>query len=243
MNAPERRGISAAALILVLLASPSSLAVAPLAGKPAPRASKAAPAAEKHEPLPQILQDLETKYSRAATLMAEFKQVNTSAAMGNTKISSGYVLFKRPDKIRWETIRPDKNLMISDGKRFWFYTPPFDETENGQVIERKSSEIKSKLANDLLSATFSAAVKVNGLKITQEAPSTFLLVPRKGSAGSVAQARIEVDTGNKLITKVFLSHKGGNTSEITLSKIELGKDLADHQFIFELPPKTDRVTH
>lgn len=194
------------------------------------------------QPLPQLLQDVETKYARAATLTAEFTQTNVSAALKRTQKSAGVIFFKRPDKIRWETLTPDKNIMVSEGKHFWFYTPPFDETENGQVIEKRAKDVKSKLASDLLSATFSAATKANGLRIKQESPSTFSLTPSKGSAGTVKQAKIEIDTEKKLITKVRLEHEGGNTSEISLSKIELGKALPDSLFVFVAPPKTDRIT-
>lgn len=188
--------------------------------------------------LPQILQDVESKYTQAATLQAEFNQVNEIAALKTKKQSSGVIMVKRPDKLRWETLKPDMNLLVSDGRRFWFYTPPFDEGEHGQVIEKRTNEINSKLANALLSGRFSVA---NEMKIKQESPSKFLLTPKPGTAGTVSRAEIEIDPDQKLIKKVTLEHKGGNRSEITLSKIELGKPIGDEAFVFTPPPNTDKV--
>lgn len=189
--------------------------------------------------LPALLQEVEAKYTKAATLQAEFAQINESAALKTKKSTSGLIRVKRPDKLRWETLKPDMSLLVSDGRKFWFYTPPFDEDEHGQVIERKSAETNSKLANALLSGRFSAA---RDMKIKQEGKSRFLLTPKRGSAGSVSRASIDIDPDKKLIEKVILEHQGGNRSEITLSKIELGNSMDDDMFVFTAPPNTDKVT-
>lgn len=189
--------------------------------------------------LPKLLSEVEKKYTESPTLVAEFSQVNESAALKQKKTSSGLIMVKRPDKVRWETLRPDPNLLVSDGKRLWYYTPPFDEGERGQVIERKSSEIHTQLTHALLSGSFSAA---RDMKITRKSPSHFILTPKPGTAGTVSRAEIHVDPKQKLIRKVILVHLGGNRSEITLSNIELGRELKDDLFYFIPPPDTDRVS-
>jgi outer membrane lipoprotein carrier protein len=189
--------------------------------------------------LPKILQDVEAKYYKAETLSAEFSQVNDDVVLSKKKKSSGKIFIKRPSKVRWETVKPDNSLLVSDGKFYWFYTPPFDEGERGQLIEKKSSEVQSKLAHALLAGSFSVA---RDMTIREKTPNTFLLIPRPGSAGTVIQATIEIDPEKKLIQKVILEHKGGNRSEITLSQIELGKDLKNDLFVFQAPPNTDKIT-
>ncbi|MGZ3688269.1 MAG: LolA family protein [Bdellovibrionota bacterium] len=189
--------------------------------------------------LPQLLQDVEKHYSEATTLTALFEQVNETSALKQSKKSSGRIYAKRPDKIRWETLAPDPNILVSDGHHFWFYTPPFDEGEHGQVIEKKSSEVQSRLANALLSGRFSVA---KDMKIKQETYAQFTLIPKTGTSGTVEKARIWIDPQYKIITKVVLEHRGGNRSEITLSKIELGPKLGDDMFVFKAPPNTDKVS-
>jgi outer membrane lipoprotein carrier protein len=210
---------------------------------PAPSVSdvptpKAAAKTRKSKPLPALLEAIEAKYAKSDSLSAEFSQVNTVAATAQKKTSSGTILVRRPDKVRWETLKPDKNLLVSDGKTFWFYTPPFDEGENGQVIERKSSEAQSKLAQALLSGRFSVT---KDMKIRQINPSTFALVPKKGSAGTVSEAQIVIDSEKMLIQKVILSHRGGNRSEISLSNIALGAPADEAQFHFTPPAGTEKI--
>ncbi len=194
--------------------------------------------AQANTKLPSLLAEIQAKYAKAGTLEAQFTQVNTIAALKQKKTSSGRILAKRPNKVRWETLKPDPNLLVSDGKKFWFYTPPFDEDEHGQVIERKASDIQSKLANALLAGSFST---VKGMKIQQESETRFMLIPKPGTAGSVMKAEVDVNPAQKTIEKVTLEHQGGNRSEITLSQIELGKPLENKLFEFTAPSHTDRV--
>jgi len=196
-------------------------------------------AAKPSIPLPPLLQEIENTYAKAATLTAKFTQVNLVASLNQKKTSSGVLLVKRPNKVRWETLKPDQNLLVSDGRKFWFYTPPFDEEERGQVIERKSSEVQSRLANALLSGSFSIA---KDMKIKKQGENRFVLTPKPGTAATVIRAEIQVNPEKKQIDQVILEHKGGNRSEISLTNIELGEEMGDEMFSFTAPPNTDRVT-
>ncbi len=189
--------------------------------------------------MPPLLEKIEEKYKKAQTIVADFSQVNEIAALKQKKNSSGKISVKRPDKVRWETLKPDVNLLVSDGKKIWIYTPPFDEDERGQVIEKKTKDIKATLAHALLAGSFSAA---KDMKIQKaEVENEYVLLPKKGTAGSVKQAQIKIDSSMLLITQVILIHREGNRTEINLTHIELGKDIDDHFFEFEPPPNTDRV--
>jgi outer membrane lipoprotein carrier protein len=196
-----------------------------------------AQAAKNTKRLPQLLEEVEAKYIKASTMSADFTQKSVTEALGQTKISSGVLMAKRPNKVRWETLQPDKSILVSDGKTFWFYTPPFDEEERGQLIERKSSEVQSRLANALLSGSFSMA---RDMKISAKGDSAFILKPKSGTAGTVREAQVRINA-DKIIDQVILFHKGGNKAEIQLTNIKLGQELGDDVFIFTPPPNTDRI--
>ena len=186
--------------------------------------------------LPELLQKVQAKYGKAPTLMASFSQVNESAVLRERKTSSGVISIKKPGKMRWETQEPDPNIFITDGKTMWFYTPPFDKGENGQLVVRKAAEYQSRLAGALLAGEFGTG---KDLKVVEKSKNHFILTPKAGSAGDVLDSELFVDPDKLLIEKVILKHKGGNLSEISLTKIVLGQAMEDEMFHFSPPPKTD----
>ncbi len=186
--------------------------------------------------VPEELLEIEKRYVAAKTLEANFAQRDEVKLTGAKKQSSGILMIRHPNQFRWETLSPDKNLLVSDGRKFWFYTPPFEAGERGQVIERKTTEVQSELANYLLAGAFS---KLRGVTLKKLSPTRFQLIPSAGIAGSVKNAVIEINADEKTIQKLELEHSGGNKTEIVLSKVKLGGPLADAFFKFVTPPDTD----
>jgi len=200
--------------------------------------SWAAPVSAKPTEIPAALKAVEMNYAKSGTLTARFTQIQFSATSGKRTTSYGLILVKHPDKLRWQTIKPDPNLLVSDGKSVWYYTPPFDEGEAGQLIERKAGDIQSHWAQALLSGKIS---KQKGLKLKFLGKNRYRLIPTKGTSGTVFKAEVDVDPDKQLITKVILFHKGGNQADITLSDIQLGQPIEDAEFQFVKPPNTEMI--
>jgi outer membrane lipoprotein carrier protein len=207
--------------------------------KKAARKSKNSFSAQEKAPkIPNELLQIEKKYLAAKTLEADFTQKDEVKLTGATKQSTGVLMIRHPDHFRWETLKPDKNLLVSDGKKFWFYTPPFEAGERGQVIERKTTEVQSELANAILAGAFS---KVHGVTIKKLSPGKFRLIPDEGVAGSVKVAELELDTDKNVIQKLSLEHLGGNKTEIELANVRLSGKMSDAFFKFVTPPGTDVI--
>src|SRR5947207_1859057 len=77
--------------------------------------------------LPLALRNVQAEYKKSAGIEAQFEKFTEIKATKQKKNTQGKIWIKRPDKLRWETLNPDPNILISDGKTFWFYTPPFDK--------------------------------------------------------------------------------------------------------------------
>ncbi len=195
-------------------------------------------AAKAVREVPEALQKVESRYKEAGTLQASFEQEEVSKALGDTKKSQGKIAWKAPDRLKWETETPDPNLLVSDGKTMWFYTPPFDESEKGQVIIRKAAQMKNRLIDALLAGRFSSAVK-QGLRIEALPDNTFKLLPRKGTVGSLKVAQVKIEPEKHQIVQVSLEYRDGNRSSINLSAIELGRPIPTETFTFKVPPRTE----
>jgi outer membrane lipoprotein carrier protein len=190
------------------------------------------------DPFPPLLRKIEDKYSKAGTLIAHFNQINESSTFKTKKESQGYISIRRPNEVRWETQSPDESIFISDGTTLYFYTPPFDPKEHGQLVIRKTAEYQSKFASGLLSGSLSS---VKGLKIKAKGKNTFVLTPAAGTSADVKTAEITVDPEKLLIIEVKLELEGGNKTDVQLSQITLGKSVGSDIFRFRPPPGTDIV--
>jgi outer membrane lipoprotein carrier protein len=188
--------------------------------------------------VPPLLVEVEKKYAVAKQFSADFTQSKELIALKQTKTSSGKIFVRFPNLLRWETLKPDPTTLVGDGKNYWVYTPPFDPSEKGQVIVQEALETQSDVATALLSGSFS---KIKEMRVRSLKDSEFKITPRKGTAGDVSEAVISVDPQSKTIRKVVLKHAGGNVTTLELLNIKLPDQIADSQFKFTPPPKTDVV--
>lgn len=188
--------------------------------------------------LPELLKEVELKYTQEPSLSAKFEQETEIKLLNQKKKSKGRLLAKRPDKMLWETTSPDPNTLVSDGKKYWYYTPPFEEGERGQVLIKKTSETQSELATALLQGRFSITKDVT---FEQKGKNEFILHLKPGSAGSISAAEIKVDAEKKLISRVIIVHTNGNRSVIELSDILIGSKIEDDLFNFKIPKNTDII--
>lgn len=196
-------------------------------------------ASASEQALPPLLQEVQGQYQKSAGIQAQFTQSTEIRATRQTKRAQGRIWIKRPGKLRWETLEPDPNILVSDGKVFWFYTPPFEAGERGQVIIRKKSQVQTRFLNALLSGTFDFGKA--SVQVAEKAKTVFVLKPKAGSAGDVVSAEVEIEPGKKTISRVTLTHTSGNTTRIELQEIALVSKLDDSLFRFNIDKNTDKI--
>ncbi|NIA20000.1 MAG: hypothetical protein GWP07_06195 [Xanthomonadaceae bacterium] len=64
-------------------------------------------------------------------------------------ISRGTVYFKIPDCMRWEFKEPDVQLLISDGKKLWFYDASLEQVMIGDVAQVTEARLMMHLLTNL----------------------------------------------------------------------------------------------
>ena len=190
-------------------------------------------------PLPPLLLEVQKEYQKAAGIEAQFSQTTDVKATKQKKKASGKIWIKRPNKLRWETINPDPNILISDGKTFWFYTPPFEKGERGQVIIKKSAQVQTQFLNALLSGSFDFGKAETSVETKSK--NVFLLKPKKGMAGDVETAEVTINETSKKIEQVVLVHVSGNRTEIKLQEIKLSASIDEKYFHYTADRNTEKI--
>lgn len=190
--------------------------------------------------VPAPLLAIEKKYQREGQLRAELDQVTENASFKTVKRGTGRIWIKLPGLVRWETLTPDPSTWVTDGKTYWYYTPPFDAGEPGQLVEKPARAVKSELATVLLAGRFSTS---KNLTITSAGRNQFRIVPRKGTSGSVKQAVVEIDPAATTIRRIEILHTDGNRAEIRLKAVAFGEaaETTAQTFVFQAPANTERV--
>jgi outer membrane lipoprotein carrier protein len=89
----------------------------------------ASPAPKLHDPrLDTVLHAVEKRYNSAHTLSAKF----TESYISGDKVrqtESGTLTLRKPGRMRWDYSSPAGKMFLSDGKRFYLYTPTTKRVE------------------------------------------------------------------------------------------------------------------
>ena len=189
--------------------------------------------------LPPLLQAVKLEYQKSAGIQAQFTQMTEIKSTRQNKRAKGRIWIKRPSQLRWETLEPDPNILVSDGRTYWFYTPPFEKGDRGQVIIRKKAQVQTQFLNSLLSGSFEFSK--GSVEIEEKSNQDFILKPKSGTAGDVKTAEVEIDPSKHLISKVTLTHSSGNVTRINLDEIHLAQKLEDSLFHFTPDSNTEKI--
>lgn len=197
---------------------------------------------------PFSLNKLQQTYKKNASLEAEFLQEVYQASLARTKTSKGTLKLSKPNFIRWEIHEPEASVLVSNGRKVYYYTPDARGKGKGQVIQKKTSELEKQPLFRILTGTsplqkeFKIIAKevqpplASGEKWTQ-----ITLKPAK-PMGDIEQVLLRVD-GKYLIQELITENQSGNKTKITLQNQVLGAKLPPALFEFKPPADTEVLTN
>ena len=81
---------------------------------------------------------IQESYESVLTFRATFKQKAFVKMLNRVEVSQGEVQIKKPGKMKWVYNSPDPQVLISDQKNLWLYTP-----EDEQVIRMPVENVYS----------------------------------------------------------------------------------------------------
>lgn len=88
--------------------------------------------------LSRVLKGIETRYNTVRTLEMDFEQTYTAPNKAR-RTESGRLFLRKPGRMRWEYVKPDGKLFVSDGSDYWYYSP----------MARRAEKMKLKEAEDM----------------------------------------------------------------------------------------------
>jgi outer membrane lipoprotein carrier protein len=185
--------------------------------------------------LDEIINRVEQRYE-VSGFMAHFVQESTIKAMEITDVASGRVFVKRPRMMRWEYDKPEKQIIVTDGKKLWIYRP-----EDNQVMVGQAPSF----FGDGKGAGFLADIKVIRSKFSISLPKqnddryyTLRLLPLQEEI-DLSEIYLSVSKRTFKVDKIVTYNPYGDETRIDLinSRFDQVPDAA--LFTFDIPEGVD----
>lgn len=190
-------------------------------------------AAGQSAELDQLIDGLQAKYNKLASLSADFTQMYNSGKQ--TRRESGRVLLKKPGKMRWDYTSPEAKLFISDGKTLYEYVPAEKYASKSSI--KDSGDMRAPFAFLLGRGNLRRDFKK--IEFAKESPAragnkVLRMIPKRAS--DFRELLVEIEPTNLQIARLTLIESGGARSDFLFSNVQENPAVNATQFIFKAPP-------
>ena len=199
--------------------------------------SAALPRAQAQRPADALAKDLQTRYQSVRDFSADFVQRYRAGVLKTQTSESGTVAVKKPGKMRWTYVKPERKEFVSDGSKMYVYIP-----DEKQVTVTDAADLattpdlflsgRGDIGRDFTSSYVDSPVAGTiGLK----------LVPRK-SEPEYEYLILALDPAKLQIRGMTSRDHQGGESTFTFTNMKENRGLSDKDFVFQRPRGVTVVT-
>lgn len=171
------------------------------------------------------------------SLRANFVQVVRSPNSERTRTSSGTFVLSRPNRFRFDYLKPYEQLIISDGKNLWLYDKDLE-----QVTQRDYSSALDATPAALLAGGAEATMAQENFTLSSMPDAQGLQwiegKPRQDD-GQINVARIGFRDGVLEVLEIVDNFRQKST--LTFTDVEINPVIDEQVFVFEIPQGVDLI--
>ena len=167
--------------------------------------------------------ELKQKLSGLNSFTANFNQTVFDSQNQLLQQSSGDLAIAKPNKLRWNVVSPDEELMLSDGDSLWFYNPFLEQVS---VYDLEQSIAQSPFM--LLTSSDESAW--NNYKITKLA-NGYKLEPKTTNS----LVWLQISLNGAAIESLESLDNQGQRSLFKLSEFNSNEKIDSAKFTFTIP--------
>jgi len=199
--------------------------------------SAALPAAQAQRPAEALAKDLQTRYQSIRDFSADFVQSYRAGVLKTQTRESGTVAVKKPGKMRWTYVKPERKEFVSDGSKMSVYI-----AADKQVIVRDSAA-QATTPDMFLSGRGDIARDFTPSYVDSPVAGTIALklVPRK-SEPEYEYLILALDPATLQIRGLTSRDYQGGESTFTFANMKENLGLSDKDFVFRAPRGVTVVT-
>ena len=194
-------------------------------------------ASDKILSLNEIMDQVEKRYD-VVDFSSYFVQESTLKAMDITDVASGSIFVKRPGMMRWEYDKPDRQTIITDGKKLWVYKPDDNQVMIGKAPSFFGDGKGAGFLSDM--KLICEKFKVNFEKEKSDHDYVLKLLPKEQTIG-IAKIYLAVSKTTFKIKKIITLNEYDDETVIELVNSKFNLNLDESLFRFIVPEGTDVI--
>jgi outer membrane lipoprotein carrier protein len=179
--------------------------------------------------------DLTQLLNNVRSMQGGFVQTITDTKGKALNQTSGRMALQRPGKFRWETLRPNKQLIVTNGKKVWIYDPDLEQVTI-RYLTKEAGETPALLLSDT-NTTLAKDFRVQSMP-AHSSIRWFLLTP---SDKSSVFAAIKLGFENQQIKQMQLQDHLGHITQIQFNHVVINTRLSSSLFAFKPPSNVDVI--
>lgn len=176
---------------------------------------------------------VQKQYQALTSFSADFVQMLDNAASKEKDTRSGRLVFAQPALIRWETEKPEKELLVVGKDAVWNAFPEEKVAYRYSVEEVLGSKTMLRFLSG--KGNLREDFHVEQEKDAPEGQAKLRLVPREAEP-SLVLAYAWVDLKTNMLTRIAIEDFYGNLNDVTLNNVKVNPAVSKEQFQYT-PPK------
>lgn len=176
---------------------------------------------------------VQKKYQALTSFTADFTQVLVNANSQDRDTRTGRIVFAQPALIRWETEKPEKELLVV-GKDVVWNAFPEDKTAYRYAV---ADVLGSKTMLRFLSGqgNLTEDFTIQEEQNPPQGQAAWKLVPKEAEPGMVL-AYVWVDLKTSMLARISIEDFYGNINDVTLANVKINPSVSKDMFQYT-PPK------
>jgi outer membrane lipoprotein-sorting protein len=186
----------------------------------------------------QAIAAIRDRQKEVITIRAEVVQRKRHPLLKSEVITEGRILLKKPGLMRWEMNKPDRTVVVSDGKTLTVYRPEEKEAERRSLGDNFVSRAAVEFLSAGIGSSLSGVERRFRMDLFRSDRQLILqLTPRSGwLLRGVASIRIYYEDAESIPRRVVVLGPKGDRTETTISGVVINSEVPAAAFTLRLGP-------
>jgi outer membrane lipoprotein carrier protein len=198
----------------------------------------ASPTAQERPAADVMARSLQARYQGIRDFAADFVQTYRGGILRTQTSERGTVVIKKPGRMRWTYLSPERKEFVSDGRKLYSYLP-----QDRQVIvatvppdDQASTPALFLTGKGDISRDFTASYADS----TASGTATLKLTPRR-SEPEYEHLLVTLDSVTLQIRGLTTRDRQGGDSALTFTNLKENTGISDKEFAFRIPRGVDVI--